>query len=166
MQPDRDNTRGRPVRTAVRTLAWLPVLLAAFAWSVVVAAERISTSTVTEGFRVEKFHEPPNETNTQYLLEGETAELQQGGEVLLTVVRLQTFSESGATQMVVRAPHCVYDPTERTVSSDGPLHAHDGAGKFQLDGVGFLWQETRSDLIISNRALAILQRDTKDLLKP
>ena len=58
--------------------------------------------------------------------------------------------------MTVEAPQCVYDPGQRSISSSGPLHMKTVDGKFSIDGEGFLWQQTNSTLLVSNRVHTII----------
>jgi hypothetical protein len=68
---------------------------------------------------------------------------------------------NGQPEMLVESPQCVFDSMRREVASDGPLHVQSADGKMNLDGRGFLWQQTNSFLMISNRVRTII-RNTAD----
>lgn len=84
-------------------------------------------------------------------LEGAEAEPQSDGLILIRDARLQTFHEDGSREMTVTTPHCLFDSRLQTVSSAGPLQVQSSDDKLLLEGEGFFWQPTNSDLIISNR---------------
>ena len=68
----------------------------------------------------------------------------------------RTFRVTGEGEMTVEAPQCVYDPGQRSISSSGPLHMKTADGKFSIEGEGFLWQQTNSTLLVSNRVHTII----------
>src|SRR3954467_8415298 len=88
------------------------------------------------GFRVPQFFESPHETKMKSLLEGAEAEPQPGGLIRIANFRLQTFNEQGENTMTVRSPHCIFDSTKQTVSSDGPLEVRTTDGKLLVEGEG------------------------------
>jgi hypothetical protein len=100
---------------------------------------------------------PPYENQAKTLLEGAKAEPQTGGWFLLTGVKLQTFSTNGTLQLLAEAPHCFFDSVHRVVRSAGPLQVKTADGNFQLEGDGFLLQQTNLNLIISNRVHTIIR---------
>lgn len=103
-----------------------------------------------KNFTVPEYFDPPHETQLKSLLQGAEAEPLSNGLIFIRQLKLQTFDEKGAGQMVVHAPRCVFDTTRRTVSSAGPLEVESDDGKLHLQGQGFLWCQTNLDLIISN----------------
>ena len=108
------------------------------------------------GFKVPEYYEPPHETQMKSMLEGARADRQPDGRYLVTTAKWRTFRVSGEGELVAEAPECAYDPRQRTVSSAGPLHVETADGKFSIDGEGFLYRQTNSTLLVSNRVHTIL----------
>jgi hypothetical protein len=131
-----------------------------------VASVGITATTTVKDFRVPEYYDPPHETQMKSLLEGGEAEPMPGGMILLRALKLRTFSETGQPQIVVEAPQCVFNSTEREVSSAGSLQVRTANGQFQLEGEGFLWRQTNSNLIISNRVHTIIRKTPDKPLKP
>lgn len=98
-----------------------------------------------------EYFDPPHELQMKSFLEGAEAEPQSDGLILIRDAKLQTFHEDGSRDMTVTTPHCIFDSKLQTVSSAGPLQVQSSDDKLQLEGEGFFWQLTNSDLIISNR---------------
>ncbi len=105
-----------------------------------------------------EYYPPPHEAQMKSLLQGAEAQPQPGGKVLITQAKLQTFQETGQREMVVEAPQCLYDMNGRFVDSAGPLQVRTGDGKISIAGEGFLWLQTNSSLVISNRVHTIVHR--------
>jgi hypothetical protein len=141
------------------------VLLAAGALQLIAAVEKPSSTTIKD-FSVPAYYDPPHEKQMKSLLQGAEAEPQPGGMIWITEVKLQTFSEAGQPQVQVQAPHCIFDPVQHTVSSSGPLTVKSVNGQFYLEGEGFLWQQTNSNLIISNRVRTVIHNASNLSLKP
>jgi hypothetical protein len=133
----------------------LPVL-ALWAFAFLASAQTNSTTKVKD-FSVPDYYDPPHEMQLKTLLQGAEAEPGSEGLIVITNAKLRTFGENGQLQMLVEAPHCVFDSVRRVVSSPGPLRVRSADGKLNLEGEGFLWQQTNSNLIISNRVRTIIQ---------
>lgn len=121
------------------------------------AADKMATVVIRNGFSVpgETF-DPPHETQIKSLLQGAEAEPQENGLVLIREFKLQTFTETGETQMVVLAPVCIFDAVHRTASSTGRVEICSVDGKLRHEGLGFFWQQTNNFLIISNNVQTTL----------
>jgi len=144
-----------------RALVWcLSAAMAIFAFGAV--AQKM-TNTVVKDFSVPENYGPPHENQLKSLLQGAEAEPQADDSslILITELKLQMFAEDGALQMLVRAPHCVFDMRRREVSSAGHLEARSGDGRFFLEGEGFLFQQTNLNLTISNRVHTVIQSAPK-----
>ena len=144
--------------------AWrivLPPALIGMAILLIAAAKPATTrepaATRVKDFSVPQYDDPPNETRMKSLLTGAEAEPQRGGLIQIKTLKLLTFDDNGAREMIVQAPHCTFDPTQRSVSSPGRLQVESADGKFYLEGQGFCWQQTNSVLIISNRVRVRVQ---------
>jgi lipopolysaccharide export system protein LptA len=109
-----------------------------------------------QGLKFSEYYDPPHETQMKWLLEGARAERQPDGRFLVTQAKWRTFRVNGEGELNVEAPQCFYDSSQRTISSSGPLHVQTADGKFSIDGVGFLYRQTNSTLLVSNRVHSIL----------
>ena len=109
-----------------------------------------------KGFKVPEYYDPPHETQMKSMLEGAQAQRQPDGRWLVTKAKYRTFRVTGEGELAVEAPQCFYDPGQRTLSSSGPLHVQTADGKFSIEGEGFLWQQTNSTLLVSNRVHTII----------
>lgn len=137
-----------------RAVAVKAALAAAFCLllGLALAAAQSPSSSVVRGFQAPlEYCDPPHELQVKTFLEGSQAEPGADGVILIRNAKLQTFHDDGSKDMTVRTPHCLFDSRLRTVSSDGPLQVQTSDDKLLLEGVGFFWQETNSDLIISNQ---------------
>jgi hypothetical protein len=104
-----------------------------------------------------KYFDPPHELQMQSFLEGAEAEPQSDGLILIRDAKLQTFHEDGSREMTVLTPHCIFNSKDQTVSSSAPLQVQTSDDKLLLEGHGFFWRETNSDLIVSNRVLTTIR---------
>src|SRR6266404_5298417 len=66
-----------------------------------------------------EFFDPPHENQMKSQLEGAEAEPGPNGRILVNGVKLQTFRQNGDPELLIETPHCVYDQTERSVTSGG-----------------------------------------------
>jgi hypothetical protein len=92
-----------------------------------------------------------NNTQLKLKLSGKKATPAGFGKYLVQQLKLETFEPDGARQVTIEAPECLYDFTERTASSAGELKIELGEGRLFVTGEGFLWKQSQSSLIISNR---------------
>ncbi len=109
-----------------------------------------------QGFKFAEYYAPPHETQMKSLLEGAQAQRQPDGRIQVAEARWRTFRENGAGEMTVEAPECVYNSHQRSISSAGPLRVQTADGKFSIAGQGFLFQQTNSMLLVSNRVHTII----------
>lgn len=112
-----------------------------------------------EGFQAADFFGPPHETQMKSFLKGAQARPLDNGMLLLVQAALETFRETGERELMVQAPECLYDTTNKTASSSGPMHAQTADSKFSIEGEGFLWRQTNSILFISNRVHTVVQSE-------
>ena len=78
------------------------------------------------------------------LLTGQSAVQQPGGEILVNVMRVETYSYDGDTRkvdLIVEAPSCTFDFRERIASSPGPLRVRREDGRLIIAGEGFQWRQ-------------------------
>ncbi|HVV70120.1 MAG TPA: LptA/OstA family protein [Verrucomicrobiae bacterium] len=110
----------------------------------------------TKNYRIAQFYDPPHESQKKSLLEGETARRLPDGRWSLTNATVRTFSLRGEPDLIATTPECLYNPEAHSVDSTGPLHAQLANGSFAIEGEGFLWQETNSCLLLSNRVHTVV----------
>jgi hypothetical protein len=146
------DVRKQNVRLVVRPrgAGWLLFSICCFLFFFFIASAQKSTTKV-KNFRVPEYFEPPHETQMKSLLEGAEAEPGEGGVIFITRLKMKTYTETGATEATVQAPHCLFNSKEKTVNSAGPLQLQASGGKLLLEGEGFFWQGDDKNLIISNR---------------
>jgi len=102
-------------------------------------------------FSVPEYYDPPRQNQVKSLLTGAEAQPQADGTFLIKEVKLETYRETGERTVIVVAPECVYDSARRTASSASRIQVQTGDGQFSIEGEGFLWRQSVSSLIISNR---------------
>lgn len=107
------------------------------------------------GFKFSEDDDAPQETKVKIRLEGAKAQPLQGGLVLVSEARVRTFREDGLPELVIEAPDCTHNSTNRTMSSSGPLLVKTADGSFSIRGNGFLYQQTNRTLFISNNVETI-----------
>src|SRR5664280_190615 len=132
------------------------VFMAISAFALALSAQTNATTKV-KNFSVPEYCDPPRETQMKSLLQGSEAEPIADGRILITSAKLQTFNLNGQPEMLVESPLCVFDSMRQEVVSDGPLHVQSADGKMTIDGRGFLWQQTNSFLMISNRVRTVIR---------
>jgi hypothetical protein len=127
-------------------------LVGCFVFCLAVALAQTPPNNTIKNFRAPlEYFDPPHELQMKSFLEGAEAEPQSDGLILIRDAKLQTFHENGSNEMTVITPLCTFDSKSQTVSSAGPLQVQSSDEKLLLEGQGFFWQATNSDLIISNR---------------
>lgn len=110
-----------------------------------------------EVVKIMEAYDPPFEAQIKTLLEAAKADMLPGGRLFLcTDTKLSTFSTNGALEMRAETPHCIYDSTLKTISSDQRLRVWTADGMI-MEGYGFFFQLTNSDFTISNRVRTTIQ---------
>lgn len=141
----RDHKRRK--RDALGKIAFVAAF--SFLCLVVVADQKPPGSTV-RGFQAPlEYYDPPHELQVKTFLEGTEARPGTDGVIIIENAKLQTFREDGSKEMLVKAPQCTFDSRQHVVSSAGPLQLQ--TSNVLVEGVGFFWRQTNSDLIISNQ---------------
>jgi lipopolysaccharide transport protein LptA len=137
---------GVPTGTAlIGLLAFLPALLA---------------QKVTEGTKVEfaEHYDPPHEQQIKWHIQGAKAEPldREGQRLLITDARSETYRETGEGELIVEAPQAIFERSQRSISSAGPIHVQTADRSFSIEGEGFLWLQSTSTLFISNRVHTVV----------
>lgn len=138
-------TENRKQKAQSRKQRWILLVLLICSFSL------LAQQTTVKDFSVPEYFDAPHETQVKSLLEGAEAEPGSNGMVLIRKAKIQTFTETGAPQMTVRAPLCFFDTKQQTVSSTGRFELETSDSKLALEGQGFFFQRTNSNLIISNQ---------------
>lgn len=82
------------------------------------------------------------------------------GTVLGNAMRLEQYTIDGRTNLVARAPECIFNPATRLAWSTGRLDIVAMEGRFNLSGRrGFQANLTNTTLIVSNRVRTVLQQN-------
>lgn len=118
-------------------------------------AQQIPTGHATD-FTSDSYFEPPHDQKLKLRLTGAEASPLPGGLMDVKQLRVETFNLDGKTEIIVSAPQCTYAPMDGLASSSGRLKLQTGDGKFRVEGEGFLWRQTDSLLIISNRVHTVI----------
>ena len=114
-------------------------------------------SAFSKGLRVVEVY-PGTQQIKSYLTSDECLAVPKGASPLKGL-RIIACAEDGKTNLIVRAPECLYDPARREASSAGRLQVETGNGQFAIEGEGFLWRGADGVLNISNKVHAILRKD-------
>ena len=107
-------------------------------------------------FSTVDYFDPPNQMQISSRLSGTRAQPLSEDTTLIQQMKLETFATNGASKYIVQAPECVYDRVKGVASSPGHLTVREAAGQMKLEGDGFLWQEDRDLLTISNNVSTTL----------
>ena len=110
-----------------------------------------------KGFKLAEAYDAPNQSQLKFLIEGTRAEILDKDRTLITTAKLQTFRIDGEAEFLVTTPQCVHNAATESIGSPGPLRVQTADGKFTIEGEGFLWKQTNSSLIISNRVHTIIE---------
>lgn len=142
---------------------WSAAALCRFLWLAALVGLTMQTHAqrVVEGksLKFPEYYEAPHQNQLKSLLEGARVQPRTNDIFFVTQAKLQTYREDGTPEMIVTAPQCFLDRSNRVVYSAGPMHAQTADGGFSIEGEGFLCQQTNSNLTISNKAHTILFPD-------
>ena len=97
-----------------------------------------------------EYFDPPFELQVKSYLEGAEALPQGDGMILVRDAKLQTFQTNGTPEMTITTPQCFFNMKDQTVNSAGPFQMWTSDNALLQEGVGFFWQKTNSEFIISN----------------
>lgn len=94
------------------------------------------------------------------LLTGTGARTQPDGTVFLETARVEHAPTAGPTNvsLVIQATRCLVDLRQNRVSSADHLQVTTADGQLALEGVGFLWQQATSELVVSNQVRTRLRK--------
>jgi hypothetical protein len=113
------------------------------------------------GFRLPEFYQTDGGARgpLKTLITGAEAQPNASGSVAVTEMRIQTYEEQGATNIIARAPQCQVDLGNRLVWSTGRLEVATANGQFFTEGQeGFFCRMSNTVLILSNRVRTVIGR--------
>lgn len=157
--------RQKSKRPAVARAVSLALALC-FVFCLAIAFAQAPNNTIKHFRAPLQYHDPPHELQVKSFLEGAQAEPQADGLIVIRDAKLQTFHEDGSREMTVTAPQCIFDSKQQTVQSAGPLQVQTSDDKLILNGEGFFWSETNSDLIVSNRVRTTVRGSLTNSFSP
>lgn len=117
-------------------------------------------------FTSKEYFEPPNVQLVKMKLSGASASPLPGGALDITDLRIETFTLSGKTEAIIRAPQCTYMVMDDVASSPGHLELQTGDGKIDITGDGFLWRQSDNSLTISNHVHTVIKTGLLKLTTP
>lgn len=159
-----DNSRSEKLRITAQMI--FAVAICPLFWLGIASAQSSANGTFKHFHAPLDYFEAPHELQIKDFLEGSDAERQPNGLILIRDAKLQIFQQDGTRQMTVIAPICFLDPKEHTVNSSGPLQVQKSDDKLLLEGEGFVWRQTNSDLIVSNRVHTTVRGSLTNSLTP
>jgi hypothetical protein len=104
---------------------------------------------------------PPHERQMKLRISGVEARPQAGGLLVITYLKLETFDTNGVVEMIIKAPHCVYNTQSGEANSPGHLWLETGDGNSHVEGDGFLWRQSSSLLTISNNVRTVIEKTSE-----
>lgn len=119
------------------------------------------TSGHANDFTSVEYFEAPRQTMIKSRLSGAQAQPLAGGLLEIQQLKLETFDSNGVPEMVIKAPHCVYDTLNGVASSPGHLRMESADGSSHVDGDGFLWLQSSKTLYISNNVQSVFETVSK-----
>lgn len=117
---------------------------------------QLGRMTVLSNFKIIERFSPkemlPGQTNqTKTVLTGAKARQQPGGLILVDQMRIDSLQPDGGTNIIARAPECVFDFVERVAQSTGRLEVASADGQYRISGQqGFACWLTNTYIILSN----------------
>jgi hypothetical protein len=126
-----------------------------------VAWAQFGAAGAVRGFKLPEFYDrAPGQTNRllKTLITG--SEARPNGPIYdVKDMRIETFEETGQTNIIARAPQCNVDLGRRIVWSDGRLEVATANGQFWTEGnEGFFCRMSNSVVILSNRVRTVINR--------
>ena len=137
-----------------------PVVLAGGLLAGAVCAQQNVAGRANNFSSVEYF-EPPHQRQMKSRLSGAEARPLAGGLLVIKDLKLEMFNTNGAPDVVIKAPHCVYDTKNGEANSPGHLWLETGDGDSHIEGDGFLWRPSSSLLTISNNVRTVVENTSE-----
>jgi lipopolysaccharide export system protein LptA len=159
MRPQLPRALSKPCRIGP-LLPLLVILLGAAASPPLLA--QVTLQGPAKNFRIVDYYPtiPVGQTNRalRAVLTGAEAWPSPGGTVRIHGLHIENFREDGRREADVKADECVYELAARQATGASRLQVSGGGGLFAIEGEGFLWRQTNSLLILSNRVVTTLDQ--------
>ena len=128
----------------------------AFALQCSAALAQTASGKVSGGWRMPLMENGKLKT----LLIGSGAETLEDGRFRISEVSIQIYDDQIPPQprLLIDAPECFFDVAQRRASSAGPISLREAGGSYSLQGRGFSWMQSTSNLSISNNIRTIISR--------
>ena len=129
---------------------------------------QVSRFVKTKNFKFPEYYETPRtgpiQTNRiKAILTGAQGQYLSNDLFLLTQMQLEYFDFNGRTNLVARAPECLFDAESRVASSTGRMDLVGLGGALVVHGqAGFELQLTNSTMHLSNRVRTVIRQDMID----
>lgn len=135
-------------------LVWVSVFMGTpvAVWAQADRAQRIA------GFEVPDYD---SEMRLRSMLFGDFARIMPGGEVEITNMRIEFYTEDDEVEMQVSSPECVYDRTTSNARSDAEIHI--ARDNMIIMGRGYVWNAEDGRFEIFNDARVLLKGLGKNL---
>ncbi len=98
------------------------------------------------------------------LLVGSGAETLADGRFRISEVAIQIYDDQIPPQprLLIDAPECFFEVAQRQASSAGPISLREAGGNYSIQGLGFSWMQSTSNLSISNNVRTIISQPAAD----
>ncbi|MCL5097004.1 MAG: hypothetical protein M1608_05650 [Candidatus Omnitrophica bacterium] len=141
-------------KNGLTALAASALLVLANPWAV---PSQTSEAAIVKEFKIPDYY--PNTQNLKTLLIGAEAKFQINQPIPIKGLLIETYASDGKTNLIIQAADCIYNTENQTASSNGHLQMRTADGRFHLEGDGFLWRQTESKLVVSNRVCTMIYGD-------
>lgn len=118
------------------------------------ASTPAAVGNVTGGFTAPVFEN--GELKTQF--EGDSIRAQPDGRFLVSGFRLKTFRPGRQPELIAESGTCLFNQAEYLASSPGHLRLRRADDRFQVEGDGFEWRQSASQLVLSNAVRTVVRR--------
>lgn len=150
--PPSDGTQSRRSRLPLLCGA----MFLAFALQCPAVVAQTASGKVSGGWRMPLIENGKLKT----LLVGSGAETLADGRFRISEVAIQIYDDQIPPQprLLIDAPECFFDVAQRQASSAGPISLREAGGNYSIQGLGFSWMQSTSNLSISNNVRTIISR--------
>jgi hypothetical protein len=123
-----------------------------------IRAQQSNTTGHANDFSSVEYFDAPHQSQMKSRLSGAEARPLAGGLLVIQNLKLEIFDTNGAPEVVIKAPHCVYNTQSGEANSPGHLWLETGDGDSHVEGDGFLWRQSSSLLTISNHVRTVIEK--------
>lgn len=142
-------------------LPWIGgAIFLAFALQCPAAVAQTASGKVSGGWRMPLMENGKLKT----LLIGGGAETLADGRFRISEAAIQIYDDQMPPQprLWIDAPECFFDMAQRQAASAGPISLRDASGNYSIQGRGFSWMQSTSNLSISNDIRTIISRPKEE----